>query len=247
MNGNTQTGRPPTAAEEILIDVAGKLTPDKSIERLDTQGKYLFSTVSIVGILLTGFGIFSPLGANVLRNPWLLIPIALACLSLAFAMIGLTPMVHKVDVGDITSVRNYYNHIIRERGRYIFWGSVAFALSLLSVAIVLTVILRPSPLMPAISTRLAGSGEKATLTSKIELQELPRSGIVETSITGFKDTKTGPQQTLLFKDVTRADQSGKISIQSELDKVNEYKWFVITNKVTSDNKLLCEKTVEVRR
>lgn len=247
MNTNTQIGRPPTAAEEMLIDAAGKLTPEKSIERLDTQGKYLFSTVAIVGTLLTGFGIFSPMGATVLRNPLILIPIALACLSLALAMIGITPKVHKLDIGEINSVRNYYNHIIRVEGIYIFWASLAFAISLLSVAVVLAVILKPLPLTSAISARLAGAGDKTTLTSKIELQDLPRSGIAETLISGFKDKEKGLQQTLLFKDVTRADQSGKMTIQSQLDNVKEYNWFVIDSKVTSDNKLLLEKTVEVRR
>jgi hypothetical protein len=240
-------GKPPNKDDKFWIDIASKITPDKSVERLDTHGKYLFSTVSIVGTLLTGFGIFSPMGATVLRNPLIFLPVGLACLSLALAMMGITPMVHKLYLQDINSVRNYYNHLIRERGRFIFWGSVVFSLSLLSVALVTAASLKPAPLTPAISVRLMGTGEKTILTAKIELQELPRSGTAETQIVGYEDTKKGPQQSILFKETTRADQAGKMTVSAELDKLGKYKWFMITHKVMSGTEILCEKKVEVRR
>jgi len=242
-----QVGKPPNAEDKFWMDVASKMTPEQSLGHLDTHGKYLFSTISIVGTLLTGFGIFSPSGAAVLRNPLLLLPVALACLSLTLAMMGITPKLDTVNRLDINSVRNYYNHLVRRRGRFIFWGGMVFSFSLLSVAVVTAVSLKPTPLTPAISVRLVGTGEKTTLTGKIELQELPRSGIVETEIVGHENAKKGPEQTILFKETTHADLSGKMTVSAELDRVQKYGWFVITSRVTSGTKLLCEKKVEVRR
>jgi hypothetical protein len=240
-------GKPPNKDDKFWIDVASKITPDKSIERLDTHGKYLFSTVSIVGTLLTGFGIFSPMGTTILRNPLIFLPVALASLSLALAMMGITPKTHKLYLQDINSVRNYYNHLIHQRGLFIFWAGVAFSLSLLTVAIVTAVSLKPMPLTPTISVRLIGTGEKTMLTTKIELQEVPRSGTAEIQIVGYEETKKGPEQSILFKETTRADQTGKMTVSAELDKLGKYKWFMITSKVVSGTEILCEKKVEVRR
>ncbi len=247
MVANPQLGKPPDAEDTFWLDVAAKMTPDKSIERLDAHGKYLFSTVSVVGTLLTGFGIFSPLGAAALRNPWFLFPVAFACLSLALAMIGITPQPDRVDRRDILSVRRHYNDLIQRRGRFVFWAGLAFALSLLSVGIVLVFFLRAAPVTPAISVRLIETGNKTTLTGKIEVQELPRSGLAETEILGLKGTKKGPEQTILFKDVSRADQAGKITVLAELDQVHSYERFVVQTKIKSHDKVLYEERVMLTR
>lgn len=244
-----QRGIPPTQEDEFWINVASTFTAEKlekSIERIETHGKYIFSTVSVVGTLLTGFSIFSPLGATVPRNPLLLIPVGLVCVSLALSMVGIAPKGCTVTINVPDSVREYYRKRIIHRGWFIFSASVLFALSLLSVAIVLAVSLKPSPLTPAISVRLIGTGEKTMLTGKIELQDLP-SGTVETEILGCEDTTKGPQQTILFKETTHADLAGKVTVSAELDQVQKYKWFVITSRVNSCSKLICEKKVEVRR
>jgi hypothetical protein len=247
MTEETQVGKIPTIEDKFWIELANKTTPDKSIERLDTHAKYLFSTVSIVGTLLTGFGIFSSSGANILRNPWFLLPVALACLSLALSMMGLTPKVDSLNRHDINSVRNYYNKLIIRRGRFIFWAGVTFSLSLLSVAVVLAYPLKPSPLTSAISVTLADADGKTKLTGKIDLQDLPPSGIAETEIVGHKDAGKNSQQTTLFKDISHADSSGKMTISVQLDQAKNYKWFVISSKITAHSKLVLEKRVEVKR
>jgi len=50
---------PPTVTDEVLSSAAKTLTPDKSLDRAESHAKYLFSTVTIFGTLLTGFGILS--------------------------------------------------------------------------------------------------------------------------------------------------------------------------------------------
>jgi hypothetical protein len=71
--------------------------------------------------------------------------------------------------------------------------------------------------------------------------------MAETEIVGYENAKKGPEQTILFKDTTHADKYGRMTASAELDRVQKYGWFVITSRVTSGIKLLCEKKVEVGR
>src|SRR2546425_11268919 len=108
-------GRAATPEDDFWLAVAKKMTPEKSMERLDAHGKYLFSTVSIVGVLLTGFGVFSPSLEAKGLTPLLLIPVLLVCISLAVAMMGISPRTDRVNRSDINSVRSHYNEQIRRR------------------------------------------------------------------------------------------------------------------------------------
>ncbi|MGA2362991.1 MAG: hypothetical protein ABSG73_11095 [Candidatus Aminicenantales bacterium] len=245
MDEKTQIGRPPDEEDKYWLEQANTITPEKSIERIDAHGKYLFSTVSIVGTLLTGFGLFSPSGSAVLRTPWLVVPVLFACLSLALAMMGITPRLDKVSRRDIISIRNHYNNLIRKRGRFVFWGGVFFSLSLLSVAIILPTSLNTSDFNPTISVRFMGGGEKAVLTTKVEFQRLPRSGMIETNIFGYSDLKEGIKPTILFRDISQANRSGNTTVAAEQDQIQSYKRFVINCRVKSAAKLLYEKTVEI--
>lgn len=247
MPDHIHIGEEPSEGDIFWTNVGKEITPEKSLQRLDTHGKYLFSTVAIVGTLLTGFGIFSPLKATTFLHPLLLVPVGLACVSLALAMMGITPKVRDVKRHDIISVRNYYDKLIRRRGYFIFGAGVTFALSLLSVAIVLVFFLRPTHVTPTLSIRLIGTGDKAVLSSKSEIEEMPRSGVAETEILGFKDTSEGPGQTVLFREISHADRAGKVTVSVELDQVQSYKKFVVQTKVKSGNKVLLEEKREITR
>jgi hypothetical protein len=247
MKAKTIVGKPPDEEDMFWLEAAKNIAPEKSIERLDAHGKYLFGTVSIVGALLTGFGIFSSAEATVLRSPWLVLPILLACISLAFAMMGITPRLDKVSRRDIISIRNYYNSLIRRRGRFIFLGGVFFSLSLLSVAVVFASSVNRSSLSPAISVRFIGAGEKTVLTGKIEFQRLPRSGMIETEISGYSDLDEDITPTILFKDISQADRLDNAIVSTELDQIDKYKRFVINCRVRSNIKILYDKKVEIRR
>jgi len=57
-------GTPPNEDDEYWLNEANNTTPEKSIERIDILGRYIFSTVSIIGTLLTGFNLLSPSGSD---------------------------------------------------------------------------------------------------------------------------------------------------------------------------------------
>jgi hypothetical protein len=247
MEEDVVVGRPPTTEERYWLQAAKTVTPDKmdeSVQRLDAHGKFLFSTISVVGTFLAAFGVFSPIGAVILRTKWLLLPSAMICGSLALAMMGLTPILRKVCPYEPTSIASYYNHVIRYRASFITLASILFAVGLLSIAGVTAVALSPLPLSPTISARLSGAGDKTALKSKIEFENVPPKSVVESEIFGTGETGT---QILLFKDLSTADLSGKVVILADLDRVQDFVKFQIGTEIISSGKIIYRRQVEIRR
>ncbi len=238
-------GTAPTAEDVFWRDAAAKMTPDKSIERLDSHGKFLFSTVSVVGTVLTGFGLLTSAVGQ--RTHWWVIPVLLACISLALAMTGLTPRPDTVNRADLNSVRDHYNSLLKRRGWAISWAGRSFALAILAAGVVMIAPLEAPLIAPAITVRLIGTGEKTTVTGKVEVQGLPESGSVETEITGVKETARGAEVSVLFKEITRADKAGKVSVSAEIDQVGSYNLFVVHATVKDKSRTLQESRAEVRR
>lgn len=239
-------GQPPTAQDQFWLDLAKDESPSKSIERLDSYGKYLLGTVSVVGTALTGFGIFSPGAAGALHSGWFLVPVGLACASLALAVMGITPQVHKIKLREINSIRQYYARLILWRGWSITFAGWLFAASLASTAAVMVLDTSRS-LQPAISIRLSGEGDAATLSATVKFVNLPGSGQAETDILGYRADKNAPPVSL-FKDVSQGDATGNLSLSAEgLSKLKDYKQLVVRTRITSDGKLLYDGTGSIER
>ena len=248
MNEETCYGIPPTESDNYWLEQGSKISPDKSIERIDTHAKYLFSIVSVVGTLLTGFGIFGPTTIPGLRSPWLIIPVAFAALSLALAMMGITPSLDKISLWDVYSIRDHYNSLIRKRGRFVFLAGMCFSMSLFTAGTILLISSFHSPgINPSIAVRFLGSSDNAVLSAKIEFNNLPRFGLVETQIDGAREFKQDVRSTILFKDLTQADLSGNSMVTAELDQVQDYKDFRVICRIRTSTALLFEKTVEIHR
>ena len=123
-------------ADDALIEAAKALSPDKSIDRIESHAKYLFTLVGTVGTLLTGFSLFSTNNAFS-RSPELLRwPLAFVCASLALAMIALTPWPSRVARDNLAEVRTFLNHRLLLRGLAILFAGLLFAAALMSVTFV---------------------------------------------------------------------------------------------------------------
>jgi hypothetical protein len=248
MSEDTQFGLPPSEIDDYWLEQGSKISPGNSLERIDTQAKYLFNTVSVVGTLLTGFGVFGPPGIAGLRSPWLIVPVAFVALSLALAMMGITPRLDKLSRWDVNSIRNHYNGLIRKRGRFVFLASMSFSMGLFSAgAILLFSSFHSTGINPSIAVRFLGSEEKAVLSAKVEYHNLPRSGMVETQIDGFIDGEQGVRPIIIFKDITQADPLGNSTVTAELDRVQAYKDFRISCRIRTSTQLLFEKTLDIHR
>lgn len=126
-------GKAPSPVEQMWIAAAQELTPDRSLQRIQDSAKQPFTSVAAVTALITGFGLIS--GANLWANPALLsLAIALTALSLVLAMASLIVNPQKVRITSIESVRDYYEHDLLWKGRFIQFGGISFALALLFAA-----------------------------------------------------------------------------------------------------------------
>lgn len=125
-----------TAGDDALVEAAKSLTPDKSLERVDSHAKYLFTLVGTVGTLLTGFSLFSTNHAFTRDPGSLRLPLAFVCGSLALAMLALTPWPGRVDPDNLAEVRTFMNSRLRLRGLAVFLAGLCFAGALLSASFV---------------------------------------------------------------------------------------------------------------
>lgn len=238
-------GSTPSDEENFWFDVAIKDTPDQSLTRLDTYGKSLFGSVATIGTLLTGFGVLKPEAAAALKNPWLLLPVGLACLSLAFAVMGTVPRTGEINRSDIDSIRLYYNNLIRERGKYIFLAGATFACGLFSVAVVLLLGPRFSDPSPITSFRIERSEKSVKLVGRFEMEGLVPSSIGQITIKGFTGRSAESAQPLLVA-ASRPNASGRLVLDTSLDRVALYKRFLVGVEVRARDRLLYHDELDLR-
>jgi hypothetical protein len=242
--GKKVVGGKPEERDEYWLKIAEKITPEESMTRLDTHGKYLFSTVAIVGTLLTGFGIVS---TNTRVTPWLLIPILLACLSLALAMSGITPRAYRIARQSPSDIADHYNNVIRHRGWLVSAAGYLFALSVFSVALVLLVAARGSKPIGNSSIRLVTLGDTTRLAGVANFHSYPIASRVEAEVIGIKNGKTGDTRTMLFQQIANPDTAGNLSISAELNSVRSFDRYLLRTRVRSGSALLYQDSVEVAR
>lgn len=241
----TVSGQPPTTQDQFWLDLIKGESPEKSLERLDSYGKYLLGAVSGVGTALTGFGIFGSGGSAALHHRAILLPLVLGCLSLAAAVMGITPQVHRVKLQDVISIRNYYVGMILWRGRCITAAGWLFAASLASAGAVL--VLGHSPrLEPSVSMRLVGAGDAATMSASVGFANLPEATVAKTEVLGYLPGRALPDA--LFTDISHGDSAGNLSVSVDgLSGLKAYERLSLATRVTSAGVVLYEGTRTIER
>src|SRR5512144_2778140 len=59
MDQAAAVGAAVSASDEVWMKASELLTPDKTIQRIEDKAKFIVSTVTLVGTLLTGLGLFA--------------------------------------------------------------------------------------------------------------------------------------------------------------------------------------------
>lgn len=119
-----------TVRVENLEAAAFDLAPHRSLERIESTGRFLLGTVGVVGALITGFGVFdSSMVAN--HVGWLLPSLIAAAFAMGLALFAAIGTGDSVRVDDLEDVDRYYSSQIRRRGRMIRLAGLALAASLL--------------------------------------------------------------------------------------------------------------------
>ncbi|MGO9062462.1 MAG: OmpA family protein [Candidatus Binataceae bacterium] len=236
-----------TLQEKFWLKQVDSLGPEKSVERLDSYGKYLLGTASAVGTILTGFGIFSSPG-SVQRSRLLLIPIVLACVSLALAGMGITPRVERVNPANPDSIRDYYSSLIRNRGRCITFAGWLFALSLACAGVVLVWERgRVPPLSPKVTLTWTQGEPKSDLNVNVKFENVPRSALIETKVFGTIPDSVKSVRVSLFQDFSRPDFDGKVEVSGKLTTLtlSTYGSVTLMLNVTAASKSLYRDAIEI--
>lgn len=214
----------PTAVDVFWLDQAIRLGPKESLERLDTHGKYLFTLAASAGTLLTGFGLLSTTSVGA-PSPLVLVPIALLAMSLAAAMMGITPRLDTVDLTDVYSIQAHYARLIRRRGQFISAAGVLFALALTSTPVVIARRAKSQPPSnPTVSAVLSETAGKAKLSLKLETDTVAPDATLHLAVTG-----SGPMPARAPVPLATYDGpvAGKPSLTVELDRIDEYSTFEV--------------------
>ncbi len=184
-------GRPTTISDDVWETAAKSLGPDKSLERIEAHAKYLFSTVTIFGTLLTGFGVVS-VNRNIVENPRLLyVPLALVAVSLGLSMYAMTPSAGRVNINNLVDVREYMARRVLTRGIAIFVAGLLFAAAMLSI--VPLFVRTNERAVTAAMTLETTRGEKADeISASIKVHNVPADTIVEVQAAVHQDGKDVP-------------------------------------------------------
>jgi len=219
----------PTVTDEVLSAAAKTLTPDKSLDRAESHAKYLFSTVTIFGTLLTGFGILSGNKA-VARDPWLLLlPLSLICLSLALSMFVLTPKGGNVNLDNLFDVQKYFAKLVRSRGRAILAAGILFALALISIIPIVAVGNRKivNATLTAKATRAA---DNDNIAASFKYEGLPPGTLATiTAVATRTDGATIP----VFEQISKPHDGGDLTGDIAVPEGTAVKQLTIHAKATS--------------
>jgi hypothetical protein len=219
-----------TLADQMWETAAEQITPTSSLQKIETQAKYLFTSVTVVGSLLTGLGLLN--GVPVTQGSWLLLPVGLVGTSLALAMYALTPRLKAVDVDNIYSVKAFYESSIVRGGVALFVAGLLFALALLSAVFVFPLLrAKTDKSVITASPTLKVTQEKTgqSFSCKVALSGLPSGAQAEVQVAG-KMPKTETWVPLLTQ-VSTTSSEGKLDASSEVSSATLYQQFKMTVRV----------------
>lgn len=242
-------GRPPTDVERIWIEARQNLTPEKAIERIDEHGRFLFASSSILGTLLTGFGVLQFEG--IAGRLWLLvIPVGLLAISLAAAVAAMIPSYGRVQINDLDAVSEYYRARIRRGGILVVAAGIAFALSIVSVIPVYALLTAKSRVEapPKIVIRpsyslVPSGGDGRELTTNVEITGAPEGSRMRAALQGFND---GGAVTLATHSITSAGSEFSLAATSTVTAAERFDRFLLTVEVDRNGKPLATGILNIR-
>lgn len=230
---------PPTATDQILSTAAKTLAPDKSLERAESQAKYLFSTVTIFGTLLTGFGLLSGNKAIANQPALLTVPLALICISLALSMYVLTPRRGVVNLDNLVDVERYFGKLIQSRGRVILVAGILFALALISV-IPIMAIANQNRINATLTAKATRATDSDNISATFKYEGLPPgSQATVTAIATRTDGTTIP----VFEQISKSQGGGDFSGDIAVPEKTEVKLLTIRAKATHDGSSIHDDSI----
>ena len=238
-------GRPPTRWTELWLTAGEDLKPQRSLERIDGLGRFVFANIAIVGTVLTGLGLFAGVQQSLGSTQVVSVPLVaiLVGVTLVLALISVTPWPGRVDIEDPDRVEAWYTHSIRIRGGAAFLAAVAFAATIVLAASL--ALGRPRSAAPSLTGEFTGRGADARVTMRMEVTGLPAKSRAESVVQGFGPDRTGGL--VLCRNLAQADSAGKLTVSCGVDHIATFVRFELTSSIEADGKTIGRDELTLRR
>lgn len=184
-----------------------ELGPAKLLGRLDEYNKTLLSTVTLVGTVLTGFGLIASttLATQALTKGMAAAAVVAAISSAIFALGGLAVRVRYINPRNLADIATFIASRTRRASRARILLVVAL---LLAMATTLTALFLPTPdAEPALS--VVASKDQINVTLRLTATELKPG----TPATGWITANVAGKQKMLGQQETVADKDGKATVE----------------------------------
>jgi hypothetical protein len=176
----TGSVRPPTPADQVWAELAADLTPAKTLARVDTVTARAVTTVTVVGLLLTGLGAASaalPSQTGPARDLTIAAVIAAAAAVAAALTAQLLTITRRLNPANLAEVKAWYRRQFELRAYPAQAATILLLLSVLLAGAAATATLLASPASaPALTiTQTPGPGgtDPATDTVAVTFPGLP--------------------------------------------------------------------------
>jgi hypothetical protein len=147
----TGSVRQTSQADQAWADLAGQLTPAASLARIDAVTARAVTTITVIGLLLTGLGAlaagqFAQHGA--FARGLAVAAVVTATLAVACALSAqVLTITHKLNTDDLVKVRAWYNSQFRRRARTTQAATILLILAALlaGATATATLVINPAP------------------------------------------------------------------------------------------------------
>jgi hypothetical protein len=226
--GPVVRGRPPTPEQEVWLAAGEAMTPERSLEAGAALGRFVFSSVAVIGTVITGVGLAKP--ASGVLTP---LTAVLITVSLVFAVVALTPTLGRVNPSDLRQVRRSYRRRITVRGVCAMLSAVGLAGAIVAAA--WTGLRDQDRPVSSITAAITGHGANAKLSASVAIRELSHGSVAEVAVDGVT---ADDDETRLCSSVWRNNRGGSVTAACDVNGLSAYRQIQISTVVHSDGQRL---------
>jgi hypothetical protein len=212
----TIPGMVPGVIATYLSDAAKQLGPAQSLATSGDAAKFVLDRISLVALVLGGFGIFTDLGGGFDRHPTLFATVTVAsALALALAVVALFPRVKKnLDYGNLVAVKHAFESVIKWRVRFAQLATLALLIGIGAALVAFFKAKDDATPVATLSASYDGSGDQPLLSYTADLKSLPEGATATVRLIGLKSRTDTAGKELASTSGTR-DRNGDAKIDSK--------------------------------
>ena len=209
------TGAIPDAQALALVDAANAIGPAKALAAAGDAAKFVLDRISLIALVVGGFGIFTDLGGGFSRHPWLFGAITVAsALALLLAVVALFPRVGSIDTGNLLEVSSAYESAIKWRGRLAQIATAVLVAALVLALVAFFKAARDDNPAATLTASYDGTGTPS-LSYNAELKALPKGAAAVVTLIALKKATT-PTGSALATTVGDRDRAGDATIAGKV-------------------------------